>query len=137
MIENTTENKAKLAGLYYGQKVIRETKYELSPLCKVFPIFLEEIEKWHLELKPLSSITREDLIAIGFNFPDDVSEITIEISPDSYIKHWTGIEQSRLIKEGYLTLKDFDYLRSKGYALPWMGLSVEKQVEYGWIKLEQ
>ncbi|TDO21917.1 hypothetical protein [Pedobacter duraquae] len=30
-----------------------------------------------------------------------------------------------------------DYLRSKGYALPWMGLSVEKQIEYGWIKLKE
>lgn len=28
-----------------------------------------------------------------------------------------------------------DYLRSKGYALPWMGLSVEEMVEAGWIKL--
>jgi hypothetical protein len=28
-----------------------------------------------------------------------------------------------------------DYLRSKGYALPWMGLSVEEMVQAGWIKL--
>lgn len=28
-----------------------------------------------------------------------------------------------------------DYLRSKGYAIPYMGLTVEKQIEYGWIKL--
>lgn len=31
----------------------------------------------------------------------------------------------------------YDYLRSKSYALPWMGLSVEKQEEYGWIKIKQ
>lgn len=30
-----------------------------------------------------------------------------------------------------------DYLRSKGYVLPWMGLSVEKLVEYGWVKLKE
>lgn len=28
-----------------------------------------------------------------------------------------------------------DFLRSKGYAMPWMELSVKKMVEYGWIKL--
>ncbi|GEM_PF-557576 len=28
-----------------------------------------------------------------------------------------------------------NFLRSKGYALPWMGVSVEKQVEYGWVKI--
>lgn len=31
--------------------------------------------------------------------------------------------------------EEITYLRSKGYALPWMGLSVEQQIEYGWIKL--
>ena len=30
-----------------------------------------------------------------------------------------------------------DYLRSKGYALPWMGLSVEEMIEYRWIKLKE
>jgi hypothetical protein len=29
-----------------------------------------------------------------------------------------------------------DYLRSKGYALPFMGLSVEQQISYGWVKLK-
>lgn len=29
-----------------------------------------------------------------------------------------------------------DYLRSKGYALPWMGYSVEDMVQAGWIKLK-
>lgn len=29
-----------------------------------------------------------------------------------------------------------DYLRSKGYALPWMGLSVEDLVSYGWVKIK-
>lgn len=30
-----------------------------------------------------------------------------------------------------------DYLRSKGYALPYMGISVEDQIKYGWIKLTE
>lgn len=28
-----------------------------------------------------------------------------------------------------------DWLRSRGYAIPWMGLSIEEMVEAGWIKL--
>lgn len=28
-----------------------------------------------------------------------------------------------------------DYLRSKGYAVPFMGLSVETLIEYGWVRL--
>jgi hypothetical protein len=34
-------------------------------------------------------------------------------------------------------LKMSDYLRTKGYALPWMDLSVEDLVEYGWVKLKE
>jgi len=30
----------------------------------------------------------------------------------------------------------YQYLQSKGYALPYMGLSVEQLIEYGWIKLK-
>lgn len=29
-----------------------------------------------------------------------------------------------------------DYLRSQGFAMEWMGLSVSKLVSYGWIKLK-
>ena len=31
---------------------------------------------------------------------------------------------------------EIDYLRSKGYALPYMDLSVEDLISYGWIKLK-
>ena len=30
-----------------------------------------------------------------------------------------------------------DCLRSKGYALPYMDLSVDNLIEYGWIKLKE
>jgi hypothetical protein len=34
-----------------------------------------------------------------------------------------------------IIIKSHQYLVSKGYALPYMGLSVEQLIEYGWIKL--
>ena len=34
-------------------------------------------------------------------------------------------------------LKMSDYLRTKCYALPWMDLSVEDLIEYGWVKLKE
>jgi hypothetical protein len=43
------------------------------------------------------------------------------------IHHWVGTKK--------IGSKECDYLRSKGYALHWMDLSVEDLVEYGWIKL--
>lgn len=34
-------------------------------------------------------------------------------------------------------LQVYGYLRSKGYALPWMGISIKTMVEYGWVKLKE
>lgn len=36
----------------------------------------------------------------------------------------------------YCQLEAIDYLRSRGYALPWMGVSVEEQIKRCWIKLK-
>jgi len=126
---NTLENKAKFFAQYWGQKVffdlVSETIVENVYEFWSGTIRLAELD--YLTLKPLSSITAEDLQAIGFSLSPPV----VKFTPDSYKCHWVAL----FGQEGYLTLKDFDYLRSKGYALPWMGLSVGKQIEYGWVKL--
>ena len=36
----------------------------------------------------------------------------------------------------HVCVMNIDYLRSKGYALPWLGLSVEEMIEAGWIKIK-
>lgn len=37
----------------------------------------------------------------------------------------------------YQVLEAYQYLQSKGYALPFMGYTVEELIEAGWIKLIQ
>ena len=54
-----------------------------------------------------------------------ISHFKDRIIAKCYISYVGGINFSRGCPEAY------DYLRSKGYALPWMGLSVEKLIEYG------
>jgi hypothetical protein len=66
-------------------------------------------EKMFLLLKPLLSISGED------------KEHAFWLSPyEKQVTHY---------------VYNVDYLRLKGYALPWMGLSVEEMVKAGWIKL--
>jgi hypothetical protein len=60
---------------------------------------------------------------------------------------WTGGADSSTSEYGYSVLETLrgiegrlpseitDYLRSIGIAIPWMGLAVEEQIEYGWIRL--
>lgn len=69
------------------------------------------IEESHLELKPLSSISDEDAKKLGFR---DSDHFKFDASPTN----WK------------------DELRLLGYAVEWVNLSVEKQLEYGWIKLK-
>ena len=107
-MENTLENKEKFFAQYWGQEVLLgedETIHKLNAGDMAFGIQFN----W-LELKPLSSITDEDAINLGYG----------------YVSHF----KSNLDR-------NIDQLRNLGFAVPWMDLSVEDLVEYGWIKLKE
>lgn len=57
----------------------------------------------------------------------------IEKNPEKFLIRQAKHDLNNLYS---LLIETIDYIRSKGYALPWMGLSVEQQIEYGWIKLK-
>lgn len=113
-MENTLNNKGKFFAQYWDQKVMTkvvrgENKAKITThndVCSNWK-FGELVESY-LELKPLSSITDEDAKKLGYS------------SPFLLKKHSSF---------------QVDELRALGYALWWHDLSVEKQIEYGWIKL--
>ena len=128
--QNTLENKAKFFAQYWRQKVCK-----LNGVKMLVDSLIEEnsmIEESWLELKPISQITEEDYKSI----------------PDLYYgsaDNWFNAQRiythetleecvSKVIKK--LKPTQYDYLRSKGYALPYMELSIETLQEYGWIKLK-
>jgi hypothetical protein len=156
--ENTLENKANFIMLYFNQKVLcfRNT---LEPIIYVGlddQISLGKARKEDfLLLTPLSQITDEDAIEITkisicrnpFAVHVKRSECgEIEIENISHHSTWklfiSGVYiyfkcgNSRREIDSTAMLEIYDYLRSKGYALPWMGLSVDELVEYGWVKLK-
>lgn len=60
-----------------------------------------------------------------------------EISGDEVLKIFSNPDKTRIIKNiecGWLFSDHSDILRSKGYAVPWMGLSVVQLEKAGWIK---
>jgi hypothetical protein len=135
-MENTIENKAKFFAQYYGQNVL--IGYAVVPfiinthhLGEDYLIKHETDEDFnrvpYLELTPLSQITKEYAehcsLLYGRNNPCDLM--------------WVNILNGLSGREEKLTQPVVDYLRSKGYALPYMGISIEKQLEYGWIKLKE
>lgn len=137
-MENNIENKQKLFAQYFEQDVwnYKESNFQSIPLRATI-LNNVDTDDW-LCLKPLSNISDEDAIALG---------AILGYVPNHYVegeKHIIKLmkEEMRCYENGISTLKAqywvtrmIDFLRSRGYAIEYMGLSVEKQVEYGWVKL--
>ena len=148
--ENTLENKSKFFAQYFGQKVLLHE----SDMDDI-QLFLNnemggDIKNWLLYLKPFSQISNEDTIqGIMFTYNKTYEDLGESVEGKHYntfssikttrvgenfktsrsIHHWNGDRK--------IGSKEYDYFRSKGYALPWMDLSVEDLVEYGWVKLKE
>jgi hypothetical protein len=128
-MENTLENKAKFFALYWGQKVKR---YNKSPFIELdFVDFIEIKECDFIELKPLSSISDEDAIEVA-----KIMKVDIENQLTNQIIEYIHGCITHFNCKGDMSFKISDYLRSRGYALPWMELSVEELVNRGWVKLK-
>lgn len=123
--EINNENKAKFFALYWGQSLLPVSYWGSNNKIDEGVFYSKntrEFESSWLDLKPLSQISDEDAKVIDLQSAEDYSE-----------NGWWD-------KHGdfyYWASFDVDFLRSKGYAIPWMRLSVEEIVEAGWIKLTE
>jgi hypothetical protein len=159
--EINNENKAKFFALYWGQKVF-EWKYPEHAvsfgIVKPVSGFIENFAQcgW-LNLKPLSQISDEDAIdflkilwskstitdcridrvdrdgsvwsricSVDYDYKNSKGQIYCNIDNNGF--SYLNSNQDTVIKLA-------DFLRSRGYALPWMGLTVDELVKAGWVKL--
>lgn len=161
-MENTLENKAKFFAQYWGQEVLiaNPDNNQTIPFNNINPWIYHNTDIAWLELKPLSSITDEEAFEVArivspmlfegnrensghfidkseplwHSIKHEKKVMMVDIDFDGYVFEYRDDE------EGYTrpsySLAGSDYLRSKGYAMPYMGLSVEKLQEYSWIKLK-
>ncbi|KAA0126417.1 hypothetical protein FY557_17350 [Chryseobacterium sp. SN22] len=143
-MENTEINKVKFFAQYWGQKVFINPVLSPSPVDNTY-IFdysePEDIDQEYLELKPLSSIT-DELLLTAIQILDSNNEFTelgsLQIGREIIqIVDNINSEVARNEIHPQYIFHFADYLRSKGYALPWMGLSVKRLEEYGWIKIKK
>lgn len=155
-MENTLENKAKFFAQYFGQEV-RIWKEMPENNCNVgySALSSDAVNCSHLKLTPLSAITDDDKWELGIRVncwnnserkqdwftrkDDDFHRVHIsqgEMFASAIGKEFGWGMSHPFANNSTDILNAYDYLRSKGYALPFMGLSVEKQIEYGWIKLK-
>ena len=116
---NKTDVKCRFFAQYWGTK----TMY-------VGGVGLVEVGKggWNLkhpdfflQLKPLSKITDEDAISMYRGLERNYE------SSNQFLEDYKSI--------GFLEQSEVDFLRSKGYAVPYMEYSVDELVKIGWVKL--
>ena len=122
-MENTLENKAKFFALYFGQKVFWHLEYgsEISILDSIHLDWKYGYcdKGYCLKIRSVKKMLKKDTDDFSLNFSYDINQYGYTQSKKRY--DWTA--------------SNIDELRLRGYAVPWMGLSVEKLLEYGWIKL--
>ena len=122
-----TDVKCRFFTQYWGQKVvahtedlklngIKEVRYEPRTL-----INFKEIETSCIVLKPLSKITDEDAISMYRGLERNYE------SANQFLEDYKSI--------GFLEQSEVDFLRSKGYAVPFMEYSVEDLISFGWVRL--
>lgn len=156
--EITPENRAKFFAQYWGQNVLSSDMY--GDNGTIYSLTMKEDsfnDKW-LSLKPLSSISDEDAIEVAkiacpelfhtrksghyvdrsqidwISVKHDYNYKSVDIDIDGYVLVCDESDGS-LYERNPNMVHAIDYLRSKGYALPWMGLTAQEMVEAGWIKL--
>ena len=134
-MENTRDNKARFFAQYYNQFIVGEHSNKATTARNEFDNF--DINDAYLKLKPLSAISDEDKKEIAKLLGYTGNNIKVEYEENGYrgfmLTAFNGSKKFILLNE--LPIIVGDYLRSKEYALPFHDLTVQQQIEYGWIKL--
>lgn len=115
---------------YFGQDVFfDQADFKVEGLDVLRDSWVEGI---YARLKPLSQINDEDSIEVSkleaWNYEKNLTAENLQS-----IKN--GIQNMILFKRGAINTHAFDFLRSKGYAIPFLGMSVEEMEKLGWIKI--
>ena len=130
-------DKCSFFGHYFQQIVAKETKYPNSPTINTTTVLLiNRLSNYHLELKPLSKITNEDIIKWAYLIFNSKFEIKDTYQNANDV--WVLINKNEVpffIQPKDCNAMQIDYLRSKGYALPFRDYSVEDLISFGWVRL--
>lgn len=143
-MENTIDNRVKFNMQYYGQKVFRNISDDENLTRDLYRV---GCQNGHgiLELTPLHLISDEDAIELSkyMTYRNNDSKYNREsyfkIYSETLDNEWIQYIKSFCVNTVHFdefNNSGWDFLRSKGYALPYNGLSVEEQVNYGWVKLK-
>lgn len=144
-MENNKKNFERFVALYIGE-TMEVTKSSFYPIREgnfiVIGSTWEYVRNPKLKLAvlltPLSMISDEDAITVAkmhkFTTPNG-DEIYAKVGRDMIFRTY-GMFNLPIDPRMCLPLETGDFLRSKGYALPFLDTSVEDLISHGWLKLK-
>ena len=125
--------KQKFYAQYYGTKTFYSRKHNLirSELSLTYPE-LSTFEGGYLLLRPISQITDEEAIELN-------NLVSPQFTDKAFLIGWFEKVLSNESHYKYNPIRWMEityYLRSRGFAIPFMGYSVDELETAGWIKLK-
>ena len=151
-MENTLKNKAKFFGNYlYSCEVswlrTEDEKLQTTELTATDFNWLLNRSKSMLVLKNIQSILDVQLIELAkmqgqLKYEDNTEIVVFKNTFNNPVVStgdsiWAENKWTIDLKHGLGKLKwsQIDYLRQNGYCMPYLNMSVEKLIEYGWVFL--
>ncbi|MFD2599884.1 hypothetical protein ACFSQ3_13080 [Sphingobacterium corticis] len=135
-MDNTLENKAKFFAQYWDQTVLMNIGHPFKGDNKP-DNWYKKFEHDYLLLKPLSAISDEDAMIVAKLIGEARGSWSKDYE-DTIIRNVKSYLSNRMMP--CVTIKNssevIDYLRSKGYLLPFNGVSREEILNRGWAVLE-
>jgi len=133
-MENTTENKLKFFALYYGQDVLRHEKWKLAS-DKISGISSLLSKNYHLELRSIESITDEECIEL-FDLTANPKTLILLVDNINKIHQIRFHINWKLANNKSFEQIEIDWFRLKGFLVPFMNLTTDQIIEFGWAKIK-
>jgi len=119
-----TAVKSRFFAQYWGQNVMK-----LQQKSNIFDVEVgtitinnRQFDKQYLQLKPLSKLSDKDYSKIMELYVKPIFK-----SKQNYIEEVSDFK--------IFMIEEIDFLRSKGYAIPFMGYSVDDLISFGCVQL--
>jgi len=136
-MKDNSENKLRFFYQYGGQNVLKNDKYPEVSFLNGFFFFNNAtyIENYHLELRSIDSITDEECVELfdlkypqynDWNFKSKLGTI------EHHVLH-SLVSSMNYQNESYFLI---DWLRSKSFLVPFMNLTTEQILSFGWAKIK-
>ena len=135
-MENNSENKLKFFVQYFGQKVLIVSGFKLARPVNGHYLYYSthNKENFYLELRSIESITDDECIEY-FNFKHSNSKFLInEVERKTKILDIKNEVRWLRIREKFTSI-EIDFFRSKGFLLPFMNLTTDQILKFGWAKI--